>query len=105
MAEFVEVVGLDQIPPGQGTTIAIANKTIALFNIDGQIYAIDDACPHAGSSLGWGKIEGSIVTCRAHGLKFNLTKGCMANNREVALTSYPVQVMDGKVMIEIGTSE
>ncbi len=101
MAEFVEAIELDQIPSGQGTTITIANKAIALFNIDGQIYAIDDACPHAGSSLGWGKLEGSMVTCRAHGLKFNLTKGCMANNPEVALTTYPVQVMDGKVMIAI----
>lgn len=101
MAEFVEVIGLEQIPPGQGTTVTIAHKTIALFNIDGQINAIDDACPHAGSSLGWGKLEGAIVTCRTHGLKFNVTKGCMATNPEVALTFYPVQVMDGKVMIEI----
>jgi 3-phenylpropionate/trans-cinnamate dioxygenase ferredoxin subunit len=101
MAEFVEAIGLDQIPLGKGTTVTIANKVIALFNIDGQIYAIDDACPHAGSSLGWGKLEGPVVTCRAHGLKFNLAKGCMANNPEVTLNAYPVQVMDGQVMVAI----
>jgi 3-phenylpropionate/trans-cinnamate dioxygenase ferredoxin subunit len=101
MAELVEAIGLDQIPSGKSTTVTIADKSIALFNIEGQIYAIDDACPHAGSSLGWGKLEGSIVTCRAHGLKFNVMKGCMANNPDATLTTYPVQVTDGKVMVAI----
>lgn len=101
MAEFVEAIGFDQIPLGKGTTVTIADKTLALFNVDGQIYAIDDACPHAGSSLGWGKLKGSIVTCRAHGLKFNVVRGCMATDPEISLASYPVQVVDGTVMVAI----
>lgn len=80
MADFVEAIELVQLPPGTDTTVTIADKSVAVFNIDGQIYAIDDACPHARSSLGWGKLEGSIVTCRAHRLKFNVTKGCMASS-------------------------
>ncbi|PSF30988.1 (2Fe-2S)-binding protein [Aphanothece hegewaldii CCALA 016] len=101
MADFVEAIGLDRIPPGKGTTVTIANKSIALFNVDGQIYAIDDACPHAGSSLGWGKLDGKIVTCRTHGLKVNVTTGCMMTSPDLGVTSYPVQVINEIVRVEI----
>ena len=52
---------------GTSTTVTLDGKQIALFNIDGQIYATNDACPHAGASLGWGKLEGKVVKCRAQG--------------------------------------
>ena len=55
MADFVEAARLDQIPPGKGTCVKVGGKDVALFNVDGTIYALDDTCPHAGSSLGTSK--------------------------------------------------
>jgi 3-phenylpropionate/trans-cinnamate dioxygenase ferredoxin subunit len=66
MPEFVEATPVDKVPPGTGITIKVADKEIAVFNVDGDLYAIGDSCPHAGASLGSGKLSGKIVTCRAH---------------------------------------
>ena len=68
MADFVEAAPLDQLPPGTSMAVTIAGKEVAIFNVDGQIHAIDDTCPHFGASLGGsGKLNGSIVTCSMHG--------------------------------------
>lgn len=54
MAEFVEVAQLEQIAPGSSKLVYVGEKSIALFNVDGTIYAIDDSCLHQGSSLAQG---------------------------------------------------
>jgi 3-phenylpropionate/trans-cinnamate dioxygenase ferredoxin component len=65
MAEFIEAASQEEVPPGTGTTVTVAGKQLALFNVNGTVYATDDKCPHAGASLGWGgKLEGTVVTCR-----------------------------------------
>ena len=55
----------------------VDGRGIALFNVEGALYAIDDSCPHAGSSLLNGALSGRTVQCRAHGLRFDLARGCM----------------------------
>jgi nitrite reductase/ring-hydroxylating ferredoxin subunit len=61
VAEFVEVAMLAQIEQGRSLVVNVADKSIALFNVEGQILAIDDACMHQGASLGAGKIDGKIA--------------------------------------------
>jgi nitrite reductase/ring-hydroxylating ferredoxin subunit len=68
MPDFVEIAPADRIPPGSGARFIAADKDIAIFNVDGTICAIADTCPHAGGSLGMGKLEGKIVTCPVHGM-------------------------------------
>jgi len=48
---------------GQGKTFTINGHQVAVFNIDGEIFAFDNECPHLGGSLGSGKLEGKLVTC------------------------------------------
>ena len=64
--DFVEVARLDQVPPGTGSVFTVADNTVAVFNVAGTICAIADACPHAGGSLGMGRLDGTIVTCAWH---------------------------------------
>ena len=52
MADFIEVAGVEELPPGTGTSITVAGKEVALFNVDGTIFAMEDSCLHQGSSLG-----------------------------------------------------
>ncbi|HEY6303553.1 MAG TPA: Rieske 2Fe-2S domain-containing protein [Terriglobales bacterium] len=99
MSEFVEVVRLDEVPVGTGKTVTVGEKVVALFNVEGRIYAIDDVCPHAGSSLGNGKLEGRIVTCRSHGMKIDVVTGCFPASEGFAVASYPVMVLAGKIMV------
>jgi len=75
MADFVEVARLDQLPPGKGMTVTVGVKNLALFNLDGTVYAMDDACLHAGISLGSGRLAGKIVICWAHGWRYDVTTG------------------------------
>jgi 3-phenylpropionate/trans-cinnamate dioxygenase ferredoxin component len=69
--EFIEVAPIDRIPPGKGEPFTIADQSLAVFNVDGTICAVADTCPHAGGSLGMGKLDGKTVTCRSHGMKFD----------------------------------
>lgn len=101
MAEFVEVARLEEVPPGQSTTVVVSGKNIALFNVDGTVYATDDACLHAGGSLGTGKLEGKVVTCRLHGWRYNVTTGNTLNVPDYGVKSYPVNVADGKILVAV----
>ncbi|MNR46817.1 Ferredoxin CarAc [compost metagenome] len=78
---------------------------MALFNVGGQLYAIDDSCPHQGASLCGGRLEGKVIQCCAHGLRFDLASGYMLNSTAVKVANYPVEVIDGQVFIVIASKE
>ena len=88
MAAFVEVASVQELPPGTGRTFHVGDKEIAIFNVDGEVYAIDDACAHAGASLGAGKLQGKVLTCRAHGFRYDVTTG---GSRRAALESLRIR--------------
>jgi nitrite reductase/ring-hydroxylating ferredoxin subunit len=100
MADFVEAAELDLIPPGTSRVVKIGATDVALFNVDGNIYAIADSCAHAGASLAAGKLAGKIVTCRAHGLRYDVTTGQVTTGG-FGVAAYPVKVLDGKVMVAV----
>ena|SRR5215475_15771811 len=101
MPEFIEAARVDQIPPGTGTMVNVAGKDVAIFNVDGNIYAIDDTCVHQGSSLSQGKLDGKVVTCRGHGWRFDVTTGYVTSSPGFGVASYPVKVVDGKIMVAV----
>ena len=101
MTDFVEVATLDQIVSGTSLVLQVSGISVALFNIDGTIYALNNSCAHAGASLGAGKIEGKIVTCRAHGMKYDITNGYVGGIPGFGVTSHAVQVIDGKILVAI----
>ena len=102
MPEFIEAAPLDQVPAGTATTVQVAGKDIALFNVNGTVYATDDKCLHAAGSLGFGgKLEGKVVTCRLHGWKFDVTTGNMPLVPGMSLGCYPVKVVDGKIQVAV----
>ena len=97
MADFVEAASLEEVPPGGSATVTIAGKQVALFNVNGTVYATDDTCLHAGGSLGsMGKLEGKTVTCRLHGWKYDVTTGNMPLAPGMAVGCYPVKIIGGK---------
>jgi nitrite reductase/ring-hydroxylating ferredoxin subunit len=101
MPEFVEVGRVNQIPPGSGARYPVASNGVAVFNVDGTICAIADNCPHAGGSLGLGKLNGTTVTCSVHGMKFDVTTGCFSGTSDFGVASFPVKVVDGKIMVSL----
>lgn len=77
----------------------IQGKAIALFNIDSQFYAFEDSCPHQGASLWSGRLDGQVIQCCAHGLRFDVASGYLLNSTHMKLKTYPVEVLNGQVFI------
>jgi 3-phenylpropionate/trans-cinnamate dioxygenase ferredoxin subunit len=100
MSDYIRAAALDQIPPGKSRLAFVAGKTVALFNIGGEIFALNDSCPHAGSSLAMGKLEGAVVQCRAHGLRFDVRTGHMPGRTDgLRAASLPVRVTGNEVQV------
>ena len=99
-------VPAEKVPaPGMRSLFAPAGRSLAPFNAGGQLYAIDDSCPHQGASLCGGRLEGRVIQCCAHGLRFDLASGYMLNSTAVKVANYPVEVIDGQVFIVIASKE
>jgi 3-phenylpropionate/trans-cinnamate dioxygenase ferredoxin component len=100
MADFVEAARLEQVAPGESLFVYVGETGVALFNIDGTIYAINDTCVHQGSSLAHGRLNGKIVTCRAHGMKYDVTTEQVTTGG-FGVASYPAKVVDGRILIAL----
>jgi nitrite reductase/ring-hydroxylating ferredoxin subunit len=81
------------------------NKSLALFNVEGDVFAIDDSCPHQGASLCGGRLDGKVIQCCAHGLRFDLRSGYLLNSTALKVNNYPVEVIDGQAFIVIASEE
>jgi nitrite reductase (NADH) small subunit/3-phenylpropionate/trans-cinnamate dioxygenase ferredoxin subunit len=101
MGEFRTVCKVQEIPEGEGKTIAAGEKLIAVFRQGDQVFAIDDVCPHMGASLSGGYIEGGIVTCPWHGWRFRLADGVWADNPRIKIGCFPIRVVGDEVQIEL----
>jgi len=95
------VGAVDELAPGQRKLAFVDGRSIVLFNIDGTIYAIDNACPHNGASLASGQLEGCVLRCPAHGLRFDLRTGCMPGAAGLSLRTFPVRVIAGKLLVSL----
>jgi nitrite reductase/ring-hydroxylating ferredoxin subunit len=105
MSELVAVTDAGQIAPGEATCVRIAGRNIAVFNIDGVYYAIDNACSHRGAPLCEGRVYRHVVTCPWHGATFDVTTGeALASPAPHGVRSYKVQVVDGELHLEIPAS-
>jgi 3-phenylpropionate/trans-cinnamate dioxygenase ferredoxin component len=75
MAEFVKVASANEIAPGTARLVNVKGKEIALFNIEGNFFALENACTHEEGPLAEGDIEGNEVTCPWHGARFDIRTG------------------------------
>ena len=75
MGVFVKLAKSDEIQPGQGRMFEVSGKRVALFNVEGVFYAIDDTCTHRGGPLSEGELDGKVVTCPWHGAVFDVATG------------------------------
>ncbi len=75
MAKFVKVARLSELPPGGQLLVTINGQSLALFNVDGTIYAVEDVCTHDGGPLVEGKLDGYEIECPRHGARFDVRTG------------------------------
>ncbi|HET7875800.1 MAG TPA: Rieske 2Fe-2S domain-containing protein [Methylomirabilota bacterium] len=97
----VVVAKVGEVPPGEGRVVDAGSRTLALFNVDGAYYALDNTCAHRGGPLGEGELEETIVTCPWHAWRWDVTTGANVNNPAVKMACFPVAVEGGLVYVEL----
>jgi len=99
---LIRVAETGDVPEGTGKIVQAGAHQLALFNLSGTFYAIDNECTHKGGPLGQGKVEGTIVTCPWHGSEFDIITGHVVKGpASRPVSTYPVQVTGTNVLVEI----
>ncbi|MEZ6116944.1 MAG: Rieske 2Fe-2S domain-containing protein [Pirellulaceae bacterium] len=94
MSESHFVTLIQDLPSGAAREFVIAGRIIAVFHVDGQVYALDGVCPHQGGPLGKGELNGCIVTCPWHQWQFDVQTGESQFTAAVCHETIPV-IQDG----------
>jgi len=102
MAEFVKVASTNEIAPGEARQVTAKGKEIALFYIDGEFFALDNACTHEDGPLAEGEISGAEVVCPFHGARFDIQTGeVLCPPAYEAVARYDVRVTGTDIEVEV----
>jgi nitrite reductase/ring-hydroxylating ferredoxin subunit len=100
MTDFVTVGPTTELNPGERMIVQIGRVWVAIFNVDGQFYAIQDVCTHDGGPLAEGPLIGCEIECPRHGARFDLRDGHVtAPPALVPVPVYDVRVLDGQIQV------
>ena len=102
MAAFVKIATTADIPPGKVNVYEVDGRQIAVCNVDGTFYAIDDICTHDGGSLDQGELEDDQIECPRHGARFDVKTGrALTLPAVMPVQSYPVQVTGDAIEVSV----
>jgi 3-phenylpropionate/trans-cinnamate dioxygenase ferredoxin component len=101
MSDYVKVASLSELSPGQCKTVDVNGKAVALFNVGGTVYALDNTCLHRGGPLGDGTLEGEVVTCPWHGWQYKVRTGENTMNSAVKVATYQVRVEGNEIKVAV----
>jgi nitrite reductase (NADH) small subunit len=100
MSNSIKLANIEDIHPEKGMVVGLNDgREIALFNVDGKIYALDNSCPHMGGPLGEGELKGCIVTCPWHGWQFDVKTGACLNMPGDDSTSIPIEIRYNEIYL------
>lgn len=95
------VCAVGELPPGEVVRLDLP-VPVAVFNVDGELYAIDDTCTHQDASLADGWVEDCAVECPLHASVFDLRTGAVSGPpARTGVRSHPVTVADGRIWVGV----
>jgi 3-phenylpropionate/trans-cinnamate dioxygenase ferredoxin subunit len=102
MSQFITVAKKIEIPDQTAKCVQVGGKRVALFNLNGTFFAIDDACTHMGGALSEGLVQGNEVVCPLHGARFAIGSGeVTAPPAQDGVTRYNVHIRGEEIEIEM----
>ena len=100
--ELICLVMVDDLPPGSTQEVVHAGRVIALFNVGGEIFALDGVCPHQGGPLGKGTLRDKIVTCPWHGWQFDVESGINQITHTICQPRIPLLRVGNRICVRRG---
>ena len=91
--------GIDEA--GDARVVEIGGKTLALYNVEGKFYSMDNTCVHRGGPLGEGFLDGTIVTCPWHGWQYDLTTGTLIQDPRVGVSRHETRSVGDEVQVRL----
>lgn len=101
MSNWIRIASVRECPPGCSCELLAADRIVALFNVDGEFYALDGICPHQGGPLGKGTLAGCVVTCPWHGWQFDVQTGQHQSTASLSHPKFPVRVEGDDVFVDV----
>lgn len=102
MPEWIDVAKIDELTPGNRKVIMTDVAEIAVFNLDGELFAIEDVCTHDGGELASGVCDGDQIICPRHGARFCIRSGkALTPPAYEDIETFPVRIDRGVVQVDI----
>ncbi|MCS5710894.1 Rieske 2Fe-2S domain-containing protein [Candidatus Berkiella aquae] len=102
MSEWFDFTTKEACQPGHPIVKAINGHPIALFNLNGEYYAIEDSCPHQGLPLSDGPVLGNEIICPYHGARFCIKTGeVTAPPAYEDLPTFEVRIIEGMIQVKV----
>lgn len=98
---FARAAKVAEVPSGTIHQFQVEGKAVALANVAGNFYAINDVCVHRGGPLGEGELEGKVVTCPWHGWQYDVSSGKVIQNPSMGVSCYPTEVRGDEIFVNI----
>lgn len=100
MSDWTDVASLTELAPGTSKVVDVDDVMIAVFNVDGELYAIEDVCTHDGGELAGGEVYGDVIECPRHGARFCLKTGeVLEPPAYESVETFPVRIQGGMVQV------
>jgi len=101
MVNFRKVAKIGDLKPSKSKAVDIDGESIALYNVDGKVYATSNICSHRGGPLAEGRLNGEIIACPWHGWCYNVRTGVCDDSDSVKIRTYPVRIEGDDVFVDI----
>lgn len=104
-ATRVPLCTLNDLPTGLGRAFEVGGRSLAVFRgREGDVFAVDGACPHKGGPLADGMLIGTQIVCPLHAFRFDGGTGACDQENVCAIGAYPVEVSNGQVFVTVPQS-
>lgn len=95
------VAATSDVAEGRGIAVDLGERRLAIFRYRGELFALDETCPHRGGPLHDGDIQAGVVSCPWHQWRFDLKSGCSPLNPLSRVRTYPVEVVGAEIWVEL----
>ena len=100
---WIEVISRDAVPEGDVIGVNVAGRDIALYGVDGEVFATDNVCTHGNARLCDGFLDGHEIECPLHQGKFDVRTGAaMCAPLTEAVKTYPIRIEGQQVFVDLG---